>query len=282
MREPEQRITALLNGEIQIAQFVPPPLRERVEKNPDTRLVPVDSLEIMFLAMSPKFKPWDNKLLREAVCYAIDRNTIINTLLKGQATRLDGPIGPGQYGYDPKLKPKYEYDAEKARELVKQAGFPNGVDVELYTPVGRYTLDKQIAEAMVPMLNAVGIRTKLQTPEWATLWANVQAGKVPFYYMGRGGIIDPSPALSQYFETGGSPRIGYSNPKLDKLLFSERETFNPGKRKKILSEAMSLITDEAPAHFLWRHQLADGVSKNIEYKPRPDLRIYGLNIRVLR
>jgi peptide/nickel transport system substrate-binding protein len=282
MREPEQRITALLNGEIQIAQFIPPHLRELVEGNPNTRIVPVDSLEIMFLAMSPKFKPWDNQLLRQAVAYAIDRDTIIKTILKGQASRLDGPIGPGQYGYDPKLKPKYQFNPEKARQLVQQAGFPNGVDVELATPVGRYTLDKQISEAMVPMLNAVGIRAKLLTPEWATLWANVQQGKVPFYYMGRGGIIDPSPALQQYFETGGSPRIGYSNPKLDQLLSQERQTFDAAKRKRIMSQAMSLITEEAPAHFLWRHQLTDGVSKNIEYKARPDLRVFGLNIKVLK
>ena len=243
MREPEQRITALLNNEIQIAQFVPPHLRERVEKSPNHKIVKFHSAEIMFLAMMPKFKPWDNKLLRQAVAYAIDRDTIMRTILRGEASRLDGPIGDGQYGYDPNLQPKYTYNPEKAKELVKQAGFPNGVDVELSTPVGRYTLDKQLTEAMVPMLTAVGIRTKLVTPEWATLWANVQVGKVPFYYMGRGGVVDPSAALSQYFETGASPRIGYSNPKLDELLAAERQAFNPEKRKKLLSQAMSIITD---------------------------------------
>jgi peptide/nickel transport system substrate-binding protein len=282
MREPEQRVTALLNGEIQIAQFIPPHLRERVGKHPNTRIQSVDSVEIMFLAMSPKFKPWDNKLLRQAVAHAIDRDTIIATLLQGQATRLDGPIGPGQYGYNDNLKPKYTYNPEKARELVKQAGFPNGVDVELSTPVGRYTLDKQITEAMVPMLNAVGIRAKLQTPEWATLWSNVQAGKVSFYYMGRGSVVDPSVAFAEQFETGGSPRIGYSNPKLDELLLQERQTFDPNKRKKVLSEAMSLITEEAPAHFLWRHQMLYGVAKNIEFKPRPNGRVFGEDIKVLR
>jgi peptide/nickel transport system substrate-binding protein len=282
MREPEQRVTALLNGEIQIAQFIPPHLRERVERNPNTKITAVDSVEIMFLAMSPKFKPWDNKLLRQAVCYAIDRDTIIATLLKGEATRLDGPIGPGQYGYNSNLRPKYEYNPDKARQLVKQAGFPNGVDVEFYTPVGRYTLDKQIAEAIVPMLHAVGIRAKLQTPEWATLWANVQAGKVPFYYMGRGSVVDPSVALSQYFETGGSPRIGYSNPKLDELLVLERKTFDPTKRKKALSDAMRLITEDAPAHFLWRHQMLYGIAKNIDYKPTASGRIFGDEVRVLR
>jgi len=281
MREPEQRVTAFLNGEIQIAQFIPPHLRKRADNPPNTRVVAADSVEIMFLAMQPK-PPFDKKEVRQAVSYAIDRDKIINTLLEGQATRLDGPVGPGQYAYDPNLKLKYEYNPEKARKLLAQAGYPNGVDVGLQTPVGRYTLDKQITEAMVPMLNAVGIRTKLVTPEWPTLWANVQKGLVPFYYMGRGGIVDPSRALAQYFETGTSPRIAYSNPKLDRLLAKERETFDPEKRKKILGEAMSLITEEAPAHFLWRHQLLWGLAGNIDYKPRPDQRVMGLDIRVRR
>jgi peptide/nickel transport system substrate-binding protein len=282
MREPEQRVTALLNGEIQIAQFIPPHLRDRVEKKPNTRVSVTNSVEPMFLAMSPKVKPWDNRSLRQAVSYAIDRDTIIATILQGQATRLDGPIGTGQYGFNPNLKPKYGYDPAKAKKLVVEAGYPDGIDVELYTPVGRYALDKQIAEAMVPMLNAVGIRAKLQTPEWATLWANVQAGKVPFYYLGRGSVVDPSVYLAEQFETGGSPRIGYSNPKLDALLSEERATFDPAKRKKVLSEAMSLITEEAPAHFLWRHQFLYGIARNVEFRPRPNGRIFAEDIKVLR
>jgi peptide/nickel transport system substrate-binding protein len=280
MREPEQRVTALLNNEIQIAQFVPPHLRERVERSANHKIVKFHSAEIMFLGMMPKVKPWDNKLVRQAVAYAIDRDTIIKTILRGEASRLDGPIGEGQYGYDPKLQPKYPYNPEKAKELLKQAGYPNGVDVELQTPVGRYTLDKQLSEAMIPMLNAGGFRAKLATPEWATLWANVQVGKVPFYYMGRGGVVDPSAALAQYFETGGSPRIGYSNPKVDELLKQERQTFDPAKRKKALAEVMSVITDEAPAHFLWRHQLLFGMAKNIDYRPLPSERIFGWNMKV--
>ena len=280
MREPEQRVTALLNNEIQIAQFVPPHLRERVERSEKHKIVKFHTAEIMFLAMMPKVKPWDNKLVRQAVGYAIDRDMIMKTILRGEASRLDGPIGEGQYGYDPKLQPRYTYNPEKAKELLKQAGYPNGVDVELQTPVGRYTLDKQLTEAMVPMLKAVGIRTKLLTPDWATLWANVQVGKVPFYYMGRGGVVDPSAALAQYFETGASPRIGYSNPKVDELLKQERQTFDPAQRKKILGQAMALITEEAPAQFMWRHQLLFGMAKNVDYRPLPSERIYGWNMKV--
>src|SRR5258707_14588540 len=117
------------------------------------------------------------------------------------------------------------------------------------------------------MLTKVGFQVNLKTPEWSTLWANVQKGGVPFYYMGRGTIIDPSAMLQQYFGTGGSPRIGYSNPELDKLLVKERETFDHHGRVKGLQQAMGMINDEAPAIFLWRHQMARGPSKAIEYAP---------------
>jgi peptide/nickel transport system substrate-binding protein len=281
MREPEQRVTALLNDEIQIGQFIPPHMRQRVEKSKNLKITPVDSVEIMFLAMQPK-PPFDKKEVRQAVCHAINRDQIIATLLEGAASRLDGPIGPGQYGYDPNLKPKITYDPEKSKKLLAQAGYPNGVDVELQTPVGRYTLDKQLTEAMVPMLNAAGFRAKLLTPEWATLWANVQKGTIPFYYMGRGSVQDPSAALHQYFHTGETPRIGYSNSKLDELLDKEQQEFDPKKRRQYLSQAMSILTEEAPACFMWRHKLLWGLSNRIEYKPLPDARIYAIDMQVRR
>jgi peptide/nickel transport system substrate-binding protein len=147
---------------------------------------------------------------------------------------------------------------------------------------GRYTLDKQIIEATVHMLNGAGIRTRLLTPEWPTLWANVNKGRVPFYYMGRGSVVDPSAFLHQYFRTGGSPRLGYSNPKVDELLDKEQQEFDPVKRKRYLFQAMSLIAEEAPACFFWRHKLLWGISDKIDYKPLPDGRIYGLRMKVPR
>ena len=279
MREPEQRVTALLNDEVQIAQFVPPHMRQRVEKTSTLKLVSTDSIEIMFLAMQPK-PPFDKKEVRQAVCHAINRDQIISTLLEGFTSRLDGPLGPGQYGYDPNLKPKMNYDPEKSKKLLAQAGFAGGVDVELQTPVGRYTLDKQLTEAMIPMLNAAGFRARLLTPEWATLWGSVQKGGVPFYYMGRGSVQDPSGALHQYFRTGETPRIGYSNPKLDEILEKEQAEFDPKKRRQYLSQAMSIITEDAPACFMWRHKLLWGLSNKVDYKPLPDSRVYAIEMAV--
>ncbi len=274
MPESEQRVTALLNGEVQIAQFIPPHLMPRVARASNARLVPTSSVEIMFLAMNPGMKPWDNKKLRQAVCHAINREGIVKALLKGQAQILHGPIGPGQYAHNPNLQPRYDYNPEKAKKLVAEAGFPNGVQVDLFTPVGRYVNDKQITQAMVPMLNAVGIKTKLHTPEWVTQWANVRKGKRPFFYQGRGSVIDPGPALSQYFETGVSPRIKYSNPEYDKLMRAEREAFDQEKRIATLQKAMSVLTEDAPACFMWTHTLQYGVANNVDYQPRPDGRPY--------
>jgi len=275
MKEAEQRVTALLNGEIQIAQYVPPHLAQRIEKAAGYHIKSVPAIEMMMLAMSPKVKPWDNKKLRQAVAYAINRELIIKAILQGQAVVLHGPLSPGQVGYDPNLQPRYRYDPDKARALVRGAGYPNGVDVVLATPVGRYVNDKQAAEAMTAMLTAVGIRTKLRTPEWATLWSNVQKGRVPFFYMGRGGMIGPGPAISQYFETGGSPRVKYSNLEVDALLRKSRKTFDKNEYRTLVNAAFSIILKDAPAHFLWQQKILYGVKDGVKFSPRPDHRVFG-------
>lgn len=268
IKEPEQRVTALLNGEAQIAQFVPPQLAERLQRNSATQVIWVDAVEMMFLAMQPSTPPWDKKEVRQAVAYAIDRDAIIKYVLQGRASRLDLPVGPGQVGYAP-TPARYPYDPAKSRELLKQAGYPDGVAVDFYATVGRYISDRQLCEAIAQMLEKAGFKVNLKTPEWSTLWADVQKGKIPFYYMGRGTMTDPSVALQQYFESGGSPRIGFSNGDVDAALRSERQTFDTADRTKLLGVAMSKIVDEAPAAFLWRHQMAWGAAKSLTFEPTP-------------
>src|SRR5258708_3815180 len=101
MRESEQRVTALLNNEIQIAQFIPPHLAQRVSQASHAKLVSSGSVGIMILAMSPKYNPWDNVKLRRAVCEAIDHDAIIKNVLVGKGDRLHGPIDPGHYPLEP-------------------------------------------------------------------------------------------------------------------------------------------------------------------------------------
>lgn len=279
MAEPEARVTALANGEVQIAQGIPPQLVERVERLPNAHAAFANSVEMMFLAMNPSTAPWDVLEARQAVAHAINREAIVRVLLGGRAALLNGPVGPGQFGYDPDFRTPYDYDPAKARALLESKGLL-GVEVDFYTPVGRYTLDRQIAEAMVPMLEEAGFKVRLQTPEWASLWSNVQAGGVPFYYMGRGQMLDPSRALRQYFETGGSPRLDYSNPRLDALLQAERGEFDTEKRYDLMRQAIAEVTQDAPAAFLWLHQMAWGVAEGVDYTPRQADRVDGWDIHI--
>jgi peptide/nickel transport system substrate-binding protein len=280
IQEDEARVTALLNGEVQIATAIPPHLARRVEAAPGVKAIGVPSVEVMFLAMNPHFPPWNNKKLREAVAYAIDREAIIRSVFQGRAEALHGPIGPGQYAYSPDIKPKYRYDPEKAKALVKEAGFPNGVDVNLFASADRYVNDRQSSEAIAAMLTQVGIRTHLHILDYSIEWPNVRKGVVPFYYQGRGSVIDPSPMLEQYFQSGVTPRIGLSDPKLDEILRAERSEFDPAQRKALLLQAFDRVQDDVPAVFLWRIDALYGISNKVRFKPHSDERIFGTDILV--
>ena len=105
----------------------------------------------------------------------------------------------------------------------------------------------------------------------------------PFLLYGVAGAVqDPSSALHQYFRSGETPRIGYSNPKLDELLDKEQAEFDPKKRKQYLSQAMSILTEDAPACFMWRHKLLWGMNNRIDYKPPPYSLIFGMDIKVVK
>jgi peptide/nickel transport system substrate-binding protein len=282
MREAEQRVTALLNGEIQVAQYIPPHLAKRIEGSRNAKLVRAASNRIIFLAMSPKHKPWDSRLMRQAVCHALDRRAIIEHVLNGFAEPLQGPIGPGQYGYDADFAARrlnVPYDPEKAKKLVAQSGY-KGEPVELVTTVGRFINDKQVTQSMIPMLNAAGINARLSAPDYSFMWPAVQKGKIGFFYIGRGGVVDPSVALSQYFETGGSPRIGISDPAIDAAMAKQRVSFDPAGRKVALNEAFKAIVDAAPACFLWRHSVLTGLASQVDHDPDPSNRIFGVDIAV--
>ena len=282
MREPEQRVTALLNDEIQIGQFVPPHMRQRVEKNKNLKITPVDSVEIMFLAMQPK-PPFDKKEVRQAVCHAINRDQIIATLLEGFASRLDGPIGPRTIWLRSELETENQLRSGKIEEAFGAGRFSERRRCRTADPRRPLHLDKQLTEAMVPDAQRRGHsapscsrrngrrcgRACKKAPCLSIIWAAVRCRI-------------PSAALHQYFHTGETPRIGYSNPKLDELLDKEQQEFDPKKRRQYLSQAMSILTEDAPACFMWRHKLLWGLNNRVEYKPLPDSRIYAIDMAVRR
>jgi peptide/nickel transport system substrate-binding protein len=280
MREPEQRVTALLNGEIQIARLIPPQLISRLQGRSDVKILESGSTELMFLAFNVTFKPWDDARVRRAAAMAIDKDLIIKRLFNGYAERLDGPLGPNQLCYEPGYVKPLPYDPAGAKKLLQEAGYKLPLSVDIYSANGRYVMDKQPAEVMAQMLSKAGFDAHLKAPEWANFWANVRSGKAPNFHMGRGGVIEASGPLADFVRTGVTPRVKYSNAKLDKMIDEERAEFDPVKRCKMLHDVSQVVVDEAPMIFLWSFKLLYGMAKNVDYPVNADGEIWLSDVRM--
>jgi peptide/nickel transport system substrate-binding protein len=273
--EDEAKVTALTNGEVDIIQRIAPQLVERISGRAHAESV--YGLRHMFFGMRPDMAPTDNKLVRQAIYHAIDRQAIAEQVQSGYATVLNGPLQSFVFGYDPKIK-SYDYNPAKAKELLAQAGHPNGLTLDLYIPTTQYTKAKEVGQAAVGMLKNVGITANMQTPEWGTYSNEYNAGKYGFYMIGRGDVSDPSVFLVQYFQTGGSKRLGYSNPKVDELLTKQQSITDEKERIAVLAEAQEQIMEDAPAVFLYTYKDIYGVANHLDWKPWPNEYIWGYKV----
>jgi peptide/nickel transport system substrate-binding protein len=177
------------------------------------------------------------------------------------------------FGYDPAAK-ALPYDPHKAKQLLNEAGFANGFEIEYYSPTGRYPKDREVAQVIVEQLSRVGIKANLKTPEWSIFNTDYKNGKYPMYLTGRGSLIDANTLFHQYFRTGNTKRVlGYSNPKLDEVLDLEQKTFEVKRREKLLQDAHLLILDDAPAIPLWNSMDIYAHRADIVWTAPPDERV---------
>jgi peptide/nickel transport system substrate-binding protein len=273
IKEDAARIAALESGQADIISNVPPHEVARLKSNPRLRVQPVQGLRPIFLVLSPAYKPLDNVKVRRAITHAIDRERIIKHVLEGNAYPLSGLVSAQVFGYDSGAR-AFSYDPAKARELLNEAGFPNGFEIEYYSPTGRYPKDREVAQVIVEQLSKVGIKAILKTPEWSIFNTDYKNGKYPMYLTGRGSLIDADTLFHQYFRTGTTKRVlGYSNPKLDEILDQEQQTFDVKKREKLLMEAHRIILEDAPAIPLWNAMDVYAHRADIIWTPPPDEKV---------
>jgi peptide/nickel transport system substrate-binding protein len=264
--EDAARLALLESGQADLIANVPPHETARLKANSNLRLEEVRSARIIFLLLDPAHKPLDNKLVRQAIHYAIDRDALVKYVLDGKAHRLDGILGPHGFGEDVSFKP-YSYDPQKAKELLAAAGFANGFEIDFYTSTGRYTKDREIAQAIAGQLAKVGIKTRFHTPEWGIFNDLHRSGKCPICFRGRGTVVDPDDFFNEYFETGVSKRLSYSNPKFDRLIQQQRQIFDLEKREPILQAAIKILLDDAPIVPLYNPIDIYAVKRRLVWKP---------------
>src|SRR5499426_579499 len=280
--EDAARLAALESGQADFVNNIPVHEVARLQKHPRVRIDQVEGLRMFFLAFNMAHKPWDNKLVRQAANYSVDAPAIVKNIFDGIGYPCNGPVGANVIGADPKLK-RYPYDPQRSKQLLAQAGFPNGCDIQLYYSAGRYPKDREVCQVVAAQMVKGGFRVELISQEYALHWGpeGVNGGKLPFYYENRGSLTDADTIYDQYFRTGTTKRTNYSNPEFDKIIEEEQKTHDPKKRVALLQQAGKIIMEEALMVPLYN--LADiyGLSRNLAWKMRPDEKVLGRDMKII-
>ncbi|HTN70238.1 MAG TPA: ABC transporter substrate-binding protein [Methylomirabilota bacterium] len=278
--EDAPRVAGLVAGQGDVINNVPVEELPRLDKHPKIRAEKVEGLRMYFLAMNVTHKPFDNKLVRQAINYAVDPRAIIKYIYEGNGYVMDGPVGANVIGYDPKVK-RYPYEIKKAKELLAKAGYANGLEVKLYFSPDRYPKAREVCQVIADQLAKVGVKTELVSQEFVIFWGKegVNGGKLPFYYVGRP-ATDADTVYDQYFRSGSSKRIEYKNPEFDRLIDEEQRTGDPKKRVVILQQASRILMEDVP--FVPLYTLAElyGLARNVVWKARPDEKILSADMKI--
>jgi peptide/nickel transport system substrate-binding protein len=280
--EDGARLAALEAGQADFINNVPVHEVARLQRHPRVRVDKIKGLPMYFLMMNVAHKPFDNKLVRQAVSYCVDASAIVRNIFDGIAYPIDGPVGSHVLGADPKLK-RYPYDPKKAIGLLAQAGYAAGCDVQLYYSAGTYPKDKEVCQVIAAQMVKGGFRVELISQEHAVHWGpeGVNGGKLPFYYENRGSLTDADTLYDQYFRTGTTKRTNYSNPEFDKIIEEEQKTEDEKKRVALLQRAGKVIMEEALMVPLYN--LADiyGLARNLAWHMRPDEKVLGWDMKIV-
>lgn len=201
-----------------------------------------------------------DKRVRQAFNYAVDKKAIVEKILFNTAEPMEGPVSPKVFGYF-KMDKQYDYNPEKAKELLKEANFDFSQTIQMRTPNGRYLFDKQVAETVQAYLQAIGVKVELRTYDWPTYVAGllkpIDKTELQVFLLGWGPVIlDADMGLYGQFTCAVNPPKGlgsafYCNPAYDSIMKASREEQDPEKRLALLKKASIMVWDDCP--WLWLH-----------------------------
>lgn len=270
--EGGSRVIMLETGEVHAIMAVPPAEIDRLEGEADIDVVFEDSVRVIYVGFNLEQEPFDDVRVRQALNYAINKEAIIQTQFQGVSSVSTAPIVPAIFGY--KEVGPYGYDPDRARELLADAGYEDGFDMEFYHPTGRYPQDDAVAEAVQAMLADVGINASLTTYDWGTYLDTVivppEQSEHDTYMLGWGTVtLDADYGLYALFHSGEWPPLGnnvsyYANDQVDALLEEARVTPDRGVREGLYHEAIETIWNDAPWIFLYNEGQVNAVRSNVK------------------
>ncbi|MER2535176.1 MAG: ABC transporter substrate-binding protein [Rhizobiaceae bacterium] len=268
--EDATRVAALLAGEVDFAASV------RVEdidaiKRAGSDVEDISTVRMMFVRFNLGLDgPLRDVRVRRAINHAVDREALQEAFFGGLGAVATAPVAKGARYWADGLPP-YEYDVEKAKKLLAEAGQGSGFRIKFVTPMGRYYRDREMAEAIAGQLQDVGITAEIVPLEWATYLQQVRTerettGKnYALSLMAWGNpILDVDFGVVPFDEVSNAWNVGdYKNPRVQELMVAGRQEFDEAKLKANYDEMQKLIWEDAPWLFLFEMPTVNGIGKAV-------------------
>ena len=263
------RETALRGGEMDWVLAIAPQNFQALQDDPNIVVDTAPQLSYDYMGINVTREPFDDPLVRQAIAYAIDRQQICEAAYYGLCDPLHGPIGQGSpwfFDYAP-----YERDVERARELLAEAGYPDGIELELL-PTVQYGETVRAAQVLQQQLAEAGIQSTINAPEW-TEWLELEGNfRYDIYICNWNGLID---ADQYYYLQHRTDQVfnftGYSNPEFDELVDEGRSMSDFDQRYEIYEQANQVLVDDAPYVYMYNKQEIRAYAPNVEgFVVRPD------------
>lgn len=217
------------------------------EGKPDYKVVKTPGSVYQYIAVNLRDPILGKKDVRHALAYAIDREKIVKDIQRGLATVTDTMLAEGHWARADNL-PSYPYDPAKAKQLLAQAGYPNGFSFTFRTSTDAEANSR--AQVIQAMLKQVGVNMSIQSNEMATFFADIGKGNFQMYSLTRNGVQDPDFYYVIFYSKNTPPegqnRGYYANPRVDELLLNGRTTFDRAKRKAMYGEMQHIVADDLP------------------------------------
>jgi len=273
--ESSTAVAELINGTIDVISKVPPDQAPLIDKTNGVEMRTVNGGRRIYIgfqqtADGPGSEAVRDVRVRRALNMAVDIDAILNSLLYGRGEREGGMVNPPHKSGD--IKP-YPYDPERAKELLAEAGYPNGFKVELATPSGRYTKDKEIALAVGDYLKKVGVDAEVIPYEWSVYVSMIKQKELPpLYLLGTG-----SSFLSAWYDLSdlvsvdaATNYVNWQNDEWDRLVEELQVTYDTAERKKITDKLQMIVHEDAPWLFIYMQVDWYAKSTDVDWEPRGD------------
>lgn len=247
--EDATRLAMIETGEAHISDNVPVSELDRIKNSDNLNLTRTEGLAVEYVGFNTQKAPFDNVELRKAVSHAIEREAIINGIYNNVGTLANVTMSPNVFGYTDKVQP-YEYDINKAKDLVKKSGVNPDTEITLITSDRKERIS--MAEVIQSQLKGIGLKVNIQVLEYGAYIEMVDSGKHDMFIGGWGNATGDGD-YNQYnlfhSDSFGSPgnHFYYSNPEVDKIIETARKEPNEEKRKELYEQAQTIEKEDAVA-----------------------------------